>query len=128
MEILFTKLNSQQVLNLQIIEQEILIPLTVSKICRCALYYCNNLTKVEIPINSNLQMIESKAFAKTNIINFIIPSKVTKIYQKAFKGCNNLLIVDISEESKLESFPLSAFPQNRNLIIMIPSSLKKSFQ
>ena len=59
------------------------IPSNVSKICE-------NLTKVEIPTNSNLQTIETFSFHLTQIESIFIPSKVSKICEWAFSNCRNL--------------------------------------
>ena len=86
-----------------------------------------NLTKIDIPPNSNLQTIESNAFQDSNIKQIFIPSKVSKICEFALFCCDNLKIIEISEESELESIPLKDLSYIK-VIIMIPSSSKKLIQ
>ena len=46
---------------------KILIQPKVTRICDSVFFYCENLRKVEIPKNSNLEIIELGAFISTKI-------------------------------------------------------------
>ena len=43
------------------------IPSNINKICKGAFSHCENLSQVEIPINSKLQIFDKKAFEYTSI-------------------------------------------------------------
>ena len=80
--------------------------------------------QIEIPNNSNLEVIESHVFSRSSIEELVIPSKVTTISQTAFSVCDNLRIIEIPEESRPKSLPES-FHECKKLIIMIPQLLNK---
>ena len=103
--------------------EEIFISSNVSTICEDAFYFCENLKKVEISPNSNLQTIGSYAFSETNIEEIYIPSKVSTICEYAFSDCQNLRIIEIAEESGLKSISFSDFYEYSKLIIMAPPPL-----
>ena len=104
---------------------KILIPSKISIICDNAFCDSVKLTNVDIPINSNLQIIGKHAFSSTKIKRIVIPSNVSIIDYGAFSNCRNILIIEISEGSKLDSFPFSSFDRNIKAIIMISSSCEK---
>ena len=69
--------------------QEISIPSNIKIISSYAFENCNNLRKVEISPNSNLQIIGPHAFTDSNIESIFIPSKVSIICTEAFVRCYN---------------------------------------
>ena len=89
--------------------KEISILPSVTKICECAFSNCNNLGKVEIPKNSNLQTIEKNAFMFSNIEEISIPHGVAKIYESAFSYYQNLRKVEIPTDSNLQTIEKYAF-------------------
>lgn len=94
--------------------------------------HCEKLTKINIPKNSELQIIENNAFDKTNISDIYIPKNVIKIEKDAFYECQNINIVEIPYDSKLKLINEHAFNStnitkilfhNMFLIYMIEHSL-----
>ena len=57
----------------------ILLPENVTKICRFAFNNCRNLRKIEFPKNSDLQTIESQAFAFSVIKELFLPNKQNEL-------------------------------------------------
>ena len=49
--------------------------------------FCKRLHFVDIPRNSELQIIKEYAFCKSNIVNIFIPNKVTQICESCFSYC-----------------------------------------
>ena len=67
------------------------------------------LKKVEIPPNSNLQIIEIRAFSVSNIEEIYIPPNVSKICEGAFYKCKNLKKVEIPTKSNLQTIEKCTF-------------------
>ena len=82
-----------------------------------------HLNKVEIPPNSNLQIIGPFAFFNTQIEEIFIPPKVTKICKSAFNFCHFLTKVKIPRNSNLQTIELCAFLYINE--IYFPASLKE---
>ncbi|KAK8847259.1 hypothetical protein M9Y10_019845 [Tritrichomonas musculus] len=100
--------------------KEISIPSNIKIISSYALEDCNDLTKVEIQSNSNLQRIEKYAFYKSNINEIFIPSEVSIICSGAFFNCNNLTKVEFETNSKLQTIESEAFRNTNIDEIFIP--------
>ena len=98
--------------------EKVNIPFNIKIISSCAFEHCKNLRKVEIPMNSNLETIESHAFSYSNIGKILIPPKVTRICDSVFFYCENLRKVEIPKNSNLEIIELGAF---------ISTKIKKNF-
>ena len=64
--------------------KKVSIQSNIKKISSRAFAECKNLTEVEIPRDSNLQIIGEGAFQFSNIEQIFIPSKVIKISDSAF--------------------------------------------
>ena len=107
--------------------EEVFIPSTVSKICEYAFYKCQNLTKVEIPQNSNLEAIEKRVFSKTKIEEIFIPSTVSKICEYAFFKCYNLTKVEVPKNSNLQTIESRAFFNSNIEEIFIPTKVSKIY-
>ena len=105
--------------------EEISIPSNIKIISSYAFANCDNLIKVEIPPNSNLQAIERYAFISTNINEIFIPPKVSKICNHAFKLCENLTKITIPPDSNLQTIEENAFSFSFIEEIYFPSSLKE---
>lgn len=105
--------------------EEINIPSNITKISKYALSSCKKLTKVEIPKDSKLEIIESYAFSNTKIERIFIPSNVSKIGEFAFFLCENLIEVDILENSKLKIIEENVFDRTSIKEFTIPLNVTK---
>ena len=85
---------------------------------------CKNLTKVEIPTNSNLQIIKSYAFSYSSIYEFFIPSKVSTICETAFHNCQNLTKVIIPPDTNLQKLKSGALNFSNLEEFYITSNIK----
>lgn len=85
------------------------IPRNVKTIGPFAFQKCKKLKTVDFHCDSNLQVIESKAFAFSSITRFSVPSKLTRICSDAFAGCICLRSVEIEDDSKLQIIEEGAF-------------------
>ena len=103
--------------------EEISIPSNIKIISSYAFEYCLYLNKVEIPPNSNLQIIGSFAFFNTQIEEIFIPPKVTKICKSAFDFCHFLTKVNIPRNSNLQTIETLAFLYINE--IYFPAKLKE---
>lgn len=81
---------------------------------------CQQLTKVEIPLNSNLQKIGDYAFSETKITRIFIPSNVSMICKSAFDDCYLLSKVGIPN---LQTIGENAFSGTQITHIFIPSNV-----
>lgn len=68
----------------------IIIPKSVTKICKSAFIDCSNLKQIHFEDNSNHREIESMAFGRTVIETISIPPKLEKIDLNAFCYCEKL--------------------------------------
>ena len=102
--------------------ENIIIPASVIQICEGSFYYCTSLTQVEIPKESNLQIIENKAFAQTSIKTFMIPIHVRTIGCGTFCDCG-LQQIDFSANSELQIIGTDAFRGSQIESLTIPSSI-----
>ena len=104
--------------------KEISIPSNIKIISPFAFYQCYDLTKVEIPTNSNLEIIGSDSFSQTYIEEIYIPPKVLKICEFAFYECQNLKRIEIPQNSNLQTIESNAFRNSTIEEIFLPMSLK----
>lgn len=81
------------------------------------------LRTVTIPSNSELEIIEEKAFNFTRIKKFIVPPHLTKICNEVFVGCKSLKEFEIPSDSKLKSIGSLSFQQTKIETFSIPTSL-----
>lgn len=86
---------------------------------------CCLLTSVEIPENSELQIIESNAFHQTNINKIFIPRHLKKIGNSAFVVNKKLKRIEFAENSEIDVIDENAFINTNIEYIEIPRSLKK---
>ena len=84
---------------------------------------CHLLQKVEIPKNSELQIIESQAFVVCSFKSIFIPYNVNIINNGSFICLHNLL-VEIDENSQLKDLNSCSFLNCIDAVIMIPANLK----
>ena len=103
--------------------KEILIPPSVTKICEKAFHSCLGLKKVDIPKNSNLQIIGKDAFSNTGINEIFIPPSVTKICINAFESCKLLKKVEIPTDSNLQIIEECAFAETNIEEIYLPKNM-----
>lgn len=82
-----------------------------------------NVLKVEIPTDSELQIIDRGAFEQTSIENIIIPSQVEFIGENSFDRCNQLKIIEITSDSQLQSIERGTFPYTSVERISIPPKI-----
>ena len=99
------------------------IPSHLKEIGKCAFNDCSKLQKIEVSMNSQLQVIGKSAFANSEIESFIIPSNVKQIEKKTFYSCKNLRNLEIQSDSKLQSIEMDAFNKTQIEKIYIPSSI-----
>ena len=84
-----------------------------------AFHFCSKLRIIEIPIDSQLQIIEKGAFNHTFIESFAFPSHFKQIDVSAFGFCDNLKIIEINYGFEMDSNKY-AFKTLTNSILMIP--------
>ena len=94
------------------INGDVVIPSTVTRICRGAFRGCSSLTSVTI--SSNVEEIDAGAFQGCSCLTSVtIPSSVEKIGDEAFQGCSSLTSVTIP--SSVEWIGTRAFSDCPNL-------------
>lgn len=74
-----------------------IIPAYIKKIASYAFYNCQKLTNVEIPNNSELQIIDEGAFYCSSIESISIPPHVKSICDYAFSNCKYLKKIEIPQ-------------------------------
>ncbi|KAK8842998.1 hypothetical protein M9Y10_025185 [Tritrichomonas musculus] len=87
------------------------------------LFVRRDIKKFSIP--SNIKIISSYAFSRSNIETIFIPSKVTKICENAFYDCRNLTKVEIPTNSNLQTIGSNAFSGSKIEEIYFPASLRE---
>ena len=81
--------------------KEFSIPSNIKTISSYAFECCDDLIKVEIPMNSNLQTIEHRSFSESQKIKQIfIPSNVSKRCKYEYNDYKNLIKVEIPANNK----------------------------
>ena len=78
------------------------IPSFIRVIKSFAFYECENLKKVEIPANSELQIIEKYALSCVSIDKFTISPHLIIIGEYAFSSCNKLRKIEIQKDPQLQ--------------------------
>lgn len=134
-EIIFLNRNAQEVtipLNIKKIApfafgnciiNSISIPPHLKEICECAFYKCINLQNIEIPRDSELQIIGKYAFDRCSFQTIYIPPNVEHIYENTFCGCKNLITVEFANDSKLQTIENYAFKISSIESLTIPSEV-----
>ena len=88
--------------------QSVDIAKSVTSIAGFAFENCNNLTRVGIPVNGNLESIGRFAFSDCNNLNSItLPDHLSLIEQNAFENCTALKSIDIPDS--VETIYYNAF-------------------
>ena len=105
--------------------EEIHLPSNIKIISPNAFENCELLKKVEIPTNSNLQIIGSNAFSRTKIDEIFIPSRISKISKCSFFSCENLIKIDIPTDSDLQIIEERAFAFSKINEFIIPPKVSK---
>lgn len=103
-----------------LIEKVIISPHLV-EICDYAFAFCSKLTCVEIPENSELQIIGEYTFHSTKINSIFISPHITHIGRGAFIFCNHLQRVNIPHNSQLKMIDFDTFQFTQIERIFIPS-------
>ena len=104
--------------------ESITISSSVTHICGGAFMNCRDLKHVDIPSDSQLQIIDDSAFSSSSIESICIPSSVTQICSFAF--CNSILKhINFLPDSQLQMIGLCAFGGTQLERILIPSHVKE---
>lgn len=101
------------------------IPSFIEIIGSCAFNACKKLRYVEFPFDSNLRIIEDRAFSDSSIKCISIPRQVTRIGRGAFFYCKNLNKVEIPNNSELRIIEQRAFFNSSIERIFIPQHIKR---
>ena len=104
--------------------EKVVIPPHVTHICEGAFLFCEMLQNVEIPANSELQIIEKEAFSDVSIESIFIPKHVKSIGEESFYSCKNLQHVIIPINSELQTIEKRAFIHSSITIFFIPKHIK----
>ena len=96
-----------------------------------AFYKQKVIKSIQFSEDSELRIIDDKAFEKSSIENIIIPPHVSRIGESSFCFCFNLNTIEFSQNSELETIRNDAFFNSSIQQITIPSSVteigKESF-
>ena len=101
------------------------IPSNIKKINSFSFSRCMNLKTIELSEDSELFVINERAFSGSSIKNILIPKSVNKIGEFAFCGCNNLQTIEFSQNSKLCTIDEGAFCYSSLKRISIPKNVNK---
>ena len=104
--------------------EKISIPSNIKFISSYAFSNCTKLHTIEIPTNSNLQIIGLNAFERTQIEEIYIPPSITKICKYTFDHCQKLSKIIIPTNSNLQIIEMKAFTYSKITEIYFPESLK----
>lgn len=99
------------------------IPNFIRIIGSCSFNECEELLYVEIPEDSQLQIIEKEAFAYSSIESFTVPPSLIHIGEKAFFCCQELREIEIPENSNLQTIGMHGISCSSIESLTIPSSL-----
>ena len=83
------------------------------------------LLNIDIPSNSNLQLIGKNAFNRNQFESISLPVHLKKIDKCAFYSCKNLKTVTIPKNSELQEICESAFDSSSLEFMSIPSKVTK---
>lgn len=97
---------------------KIYIPPDVARICDGAFSECQQLQRVVIPNDSQLQKIGNDAFVSCPIRSLFIPTKINHISMDAFAFCYLFLLIEIDDVSEID------YSQLKCQCIMIPADLR----
>lgn len=100
--------------------ESISIPSHLTEICESTFDECSKLIKVDIQIDSELQIIGKNAFSETMRKTISIPHKTIEIKENAFRLCKQLERVEISYNSELKIIGEHAFACTKIKSIFIP--------
>jgi hypothetical protein len=124
--------------------KKVIFPKHLKEIPAYMLYYCYNVTTIQLP--EDVEIIGIYAFAYLSITDIYLPNTVQKIKDYAFSGCRNLKIVTLPSSLKeiagyvfsgcnnietlnlsdgIESIDSEAFKNTAIRTLTIPSSVKK---
>lgn len=101
------------------------IPPFIKQICGWAFHNCSELQDLEIPSDSQLQIIGPYSFNSSSVERIFIPNQVEQIKESAFSSCDRLKSIKISPDSKLQVIERNAFEYSSIESIEIPSSIKE---
>ena len=85
------------------------IPNCIQKVGSYCFEGCKCLQKVDIPSDSEMEIIEKNAFSLSTIDHISFPDHLTEIDENAFFSCHNLRQIDITSNSELRIIGKSAF-------------------
>lgn len=85
------------------------LPLHLKIIGECAFEDCENLCKIDIHPNSELETIDKEAFSYSSIEKFSIPLHLKTIGERAFEDCENLRKINIHPDSEMQTIGKYAF-------------------
>lgn len=89
--------------------KNVTIPSFIKQIGAYAFNECHELRQVEIPIDSNLQIIDDYAFCNSSITSINIPFHVSRIGVGAFSTCNEIKRIEFPMNSKLQTIEKCLF-------------------
>lgn len=98
------------------------IPSFIKRICECAFAFCENLEEVIFHEDSELILIDEKAFYDSSIKSISIPPHVTEICDRAF-ACEDLQTVNFAPDSELQVIGFAAFSSSGIKSISIPATV-----
>lgn len=104
--------------------EKISIPSQITQICGHAFSFCTKLRTVEIPQDSNLQIIGKYAFSFSGIKDIFIPRNVKKIAKFAFADCSSLSRIEFAPDSELYTIEKHSFERTEIESITIPPHIK----
>ena len=84
---------------------------------------CDKLQNIEFSDDSELQIIEKKAFSESSIESIIIPAHLTIIDDNAFNSCKNLYRIAFPTNSELQIIGKESFAFSSIESLSLPSSL-----
>ena len=99
--------------------EKVVLPDTLTAISQGAFYGCSNLTDIELP--SSLEILDSKSFANSGILNADIPSGVEIIAPEAFF---NSALEKVTIAEGVAEIDYSAFSETKIKTLKLPDSIR----
>lgn len=94
--------------------QKVSIPIQVSKISQSSFADCYKLKTVTFDDNSEISLIDEKAFYNTSIERISMPIHVIKIGDSVFYDCKKLKIGEIKKKFRINFYRVKIFIRKCN--------------